>query len=100
MPPAARVGDKTTHAATPLGTTGPGSPNVLIGGRPAWRAQVDKHDCPLSDPGPVAHVGGFVMSGSSTVLINNQQAARQGDAVVEATGSNPIAEGCPTVIIG
>ena len=36
MPPAARVGDQTSHG-TPLGPD-PGSANVLIGGMPAWRA--------------------------------------------------------------
>ncbi len=34
--PAARVGDLTSHAP-PL-SPGPGSPNVFIGGQPAWRA--------------------------------------------------------------
>ncbi len=35
--PAARIGDSTSHG-TPLGGIGIGSTNVLIGGRPAWRA--------------------------------------------------------------
>ncbi len=46
MPPAARVGDATSHG-TPLGP-GPGSPNVLIGGMPAWRGQpISMHVCSL-----------------------------------------------------
>ena len=62
MPPAARVGDLTSHG-TPLGP-GPGSPTVLIGGEPAWCAEVDTHACPLVN-GAQPHVGGVVavMSG-------------------------------------
>lgn len=95
--PAARVGDLTSHG-TPLGP-GPGCPNVLIGGQPAWRATVDNHACPLSD-GPKPHVGGVVAIGSATVLIAGAPATRQGDAVVEAGAPNSIAAGAPTVIIG
>src|SRR5262245_42918564 len=99
MPPAARVGDPTSHGSKPLGP-GTGSPNVLIGGQPAWRATVDTHACPLSN-GPQGHVGGTVLEGSLTVLINNQPAARQGDKVVEGGGGpNAIAAGLPTVLIG
>lgn len=95
--PAARVGDQTSHG-TPLGP-GPGSVNVLIGGRPAWRAGSDTHACPVFD-GPKAHVGGVVALGSVTVLINNLPAARQGDQVVEASAPNAILLGEPTVLIG
>ena len=35
--PAARVGDPVAHPLPPLLTGGTGSPNVLIGGKPAWR---------------------------------------------------------------
>ena len=97
MPPAARVGDITSHG-TPLGP-GPGSPNVLIGGMPAWRANADLHNCPLSS-GPVPHVGGVVIVGSVTVLINNLPAARQGDIVTEIGPPNTIVMGCPTVLNG
>jgi len=97
MPMAARVGDLTGHG-TPLGP-GPGSINVLIGGQPAWRATSDLHTCPLVT-GVVPHVGGVVAMGSLTVLINNLPAARQGDQIVEAGPPNPIAMGCPTVLIG
>ena len=96
MPPAARVGDQTSHGS-PL--TGTGSFDVLIGGQPAWRAIVDIHSCPLSN-GPQPHVGGNVLMGSLTVLINKQPAARQNDQIVEAGGPNSIAVGLPTVIIG
>lgn len=95
--PAARVGDQTAHG-TPLGP-GPGSPTVLIGGMPAWRAGPDIHTCPLSN-GPQPHVGGTVAMGSTTVFINGLPAARQGDQVVEAGPPNPIAMGAMTVLIG
>lgn len=97
MAMAARVGDMTSHG-TPLGP-GIGSVNVLIGGKPAWRATADTHVCPLVT-GVVPHVGGVVALGSTTVLINNLPAARQGDMVVEAGPPNSIAMGEPTVIIG
>ena len=94
--PAARIGDQTSHG-TPLGP-GPGSLNVLIGNRPAWRVGSDFHACPLFN-GLVPHVGGVVAVGSMTVLINNLPAARQGDFVVEAP-PNTILLGEVTVLIG
>ena len=96
MPPAARVGDMTSHG-TPL--TGMGSADVFIGNLPAWRAVMDVHSCPLSN-GPQPHVGGMVAVGSLTVLINNQPAARMGDIVVEAGGPNSIMAGEAMVMIG
>lgn len=98
LPPAARVGDSTSHG-TPL-SPGPGSANVLIGGMPAWRATSDFHTCPLVSPGPTPHVGGVVSMGSATVLINNLPAARQGDIITESGPPNSIVMGSPTVIIG
>lgn len=97
MPPAARVGDMTSHG-TPLGP-GPGSANVLIGGMPAWRGGADSHTCPLSS-GPAPHTGGVVTVGSTTVFINNSPAARQGDIVTEAGPPNTIQVGLSTVLIG
>ncbi|MGH9326219.1 MAG: PAAR domain-containing protein [Terriglobia bacterium] len=97
MPPAARLADLTSHG-TPLGP-GPGSPTVLIGGMPAWRATSDFHACPLVT-GVVPHVGGIVAVGSLTVLIDGLPAARMGDMVVEAGPPNAIAVGFPTVMIG
>jgi uncharacterized Zn-binding protein involved in type VI secretion len=73
--------------------------NVLIGGKPAWRATADFHVCPLVT-GVVPHVGGVVAMGSATVLINNLPAARQGDQIIESGPPNAIALGEPTVIIG
>jgi uncharacterized Zn-binding protein involved in type VI secretion len=99
MPQAARVGDPTSHG-TPL-QPGPGSPNVLIGGQPAWRAQSDFHSCPIAT-NLLPHVGGVVTVGSQTVFINGLPAARAGDIITEAATANPniITYGCPTVIIG
>ena len=97
MPPAARVGDMTSHG-TPLGP-GPGSVNVVIGGMPAWRAAADLHTCPLVTVA-VPHVGGVVAIGSATVFINNMAAVRQGDMIVESGPPNTIIMGCPTVMIG
>ena len=94
--PAARIGDPTSHG-TPLGP-GPGSPTVLIGGRPAWRAVADFHACPLFN-GPSPHVGGVVTPGSPTVLIGGMPAARQGDVVAEGP-PNAILLGEVTVLIG
>lgn len=102
MPPAARITDLTTHGA-PL-APGPGSPDVMIGGLPAWRATVDLHACPAVSISGADGVGSVLM-GSSTVFINGQMACRLGDIVVEVPGlamgpANPIVMGCPTVIIG
>jgi uncharacterized Zn-binding protein involved in type VI secretion len=95
---AARVSDITSHGS-PL-APGPGSPNVLIGGLPAWRTLVDFHACPIVK-GLVPDVGGVVMIGSPTVWINFQMACRVMDQVIEVPGGpNPIVVGCPTVIIG
>ena len=97
MPPAARMGDPTSHG-TPL-TPGPGSANVLIGGMPAWRAGADMHTCPLVSAA-VPHVGGVVAVGSPSVLVNNLPAARVGDSITECGPPNAIIMGCPTVVIG
>lgn len=97
MPPAATLGDQTAHG-TPL-FPGPGSVNVLIGGKPAWRAGPDFHVCPLVNV-LVPHVGGSVLVGSTTVLINNLPAARMGDIIVEPGIPNVIASGVVTVLIG
>ena len=97
MPPAARVGDITSHGS-PL-VPGPGSTNVLIGGLPAWRATSDTHTCPLVD-GLKPHVGGIIPVGSKTVFINNLPAARVGDLIAEAGAPNAIAAGSPNVMIG
>jgi len=97
MPNAARIGDQTSHG-TPL-APGPGSPNVLIGSKPAWRATSDAHTCPLIDV-LKPHGGGTIIVGSKTVFINKLPAARVGDFVTEVGPPNAIVSGHPTVIIG
>jgi uncharacterized Zn-binding protein involved in type VI secretion len=98
MPPAARVTDLTSHGS-PL-VPGIGSINVLIGSLPAWRTLMDFHACPIVK-GVVPDVGGMVMMGSPTVLINDMMSCRVGDMVVEIPGGpNPIVMGCMNVMIG
>lgn len=96
MPPVARVGDVTSHG-TPL--TGTGSPDVFVGGMPAYRVGLDTHSCPLVS-GVVPHVGGPVAMGSTSVMINDVPAVRMGDIIVESAPPNTIAAGEPTVVIG
>ena len=95
--PAARIGDMTAHG-TPL-APGPPSPNVLIGGQPAWRGLSDVHACPIVK-GVVPDGAGVVINGSTTVLINGLPACRMGDTIQEASAVNSIMQGAPTVIIG
>jgi uncharacterized Zn-binding protein involved in type VI secretion len=95
--PAARVTDTTAHG-TPL-SPGPGCPNVLIKGLPAWRVAADFHACPLFNA-LQPHVGGVVSVGSVLVRIGGLFAARQGDIVTEPGGPNTIAAGEPMVMIG
>lgn len=92
MPPAARVGDLTAHPGV---VTGPGVPNVLIGGMPA-AVVGDLHSCampPLAGPHPPTP---FPV-GSFTVLIGGRPALRMGD--VSGCGA-PIVVGMFTVLIG
>jgi uncharacterized Zn-binding protein involved in type VI secretion len=102
MPLAARLNDPTMHGK-PLGP-GPGSPNVFIGGEPAWRAMVDIHECPATSiSGPDG--AGAVMEGSATVFINGLMACRMGDFVTEIPGlalgpENEIMMGAENVFIG
>jgi uncharacterized Zn-binding protein involved in type VI secretion len=92
MPPAARVTDPTGH---PGMISGPGVPNVLIGGLPA-AVVGDLHTCampPVAGPHPPTPIA----KGSATVLIGGRSAARMGDL----TGCGaPIVMGMPTVQIG
>jgi uncharacterized Zn-binding protein involved in type VI secretion len=87
----------TSHG-TALGP-GPGAATVLIEGRPAWRAGVDFHVCPLTT-GARPHVGGTVVEGSRTVFVEGQPAARTGDVVIETAGPNAVVTGAITVLIG
>ena len=92
MPPAARILDATGHPGL---ITGPGVPNVLIGGLPA-AVVGDMHTCtmpPLAGPHPPSPIA----KGSVTVLIGGRPAARMGD--MSGCGA-PIVSGMPTVLIG
>ncbi|MBM3785704.1 MAG: hypothetical protein FJW30_15165 [Acidobacteria bacterium] len=62
----------------------------------------DQHICSVTTPPvPIPHGPGFVIDGSSTVLINNLPASRQGDTVMEVIGGpDKIVLGEPTVLIG
>ncbi len=98
--PAARFGDLTAHNV-PLGPD-PGSPDVLIGGKPAWRAGQDQITCSMVNSAGAPHSTGSVLP-TSTVLINDMPAARVGDTIMEAAsdiGPNAITSGEPTVLIG
>ena len=67
---------------------------------PAAR-QGDIQTCPLADPGPIPHVGGPILGGAGTVILEGRSAARVGDA----THCAPVLKvpllisGCPTVSI-
>ena len=92
MPPAARLGDVSTHGGV---ITGPGVPTVTIGGMPAAVAG-DTHTCALP---PVVHqptVSPFPV-GSTTVFIAGRPALRTGDTCI--CGAAALI-GAPNVIIG
>ncbi len=74
------------HVGGPI--TGPGAPNVLIGGMPA------------SVMGDIATCTGppdTIAKGSVTVMIGGKPAARMGDTTAHG---GVITGGCPTVMIG
>lgn len=93
--PAARLGDMTVHG----GVIVMGSPNVIIGYKPAAR-MTDMHTCPMVT-GVVPHVGGPILPPCAvTVLINFLPAARVTDQCVCVGPPDVIALGEPTVLIG
>lgn len=93
MPPAARVTDLTPHPGV---ITGPGVPNVLIGGLPA-SVVGDLHTCSFPPPaGP--HPPSPMAKGSATVMIGGRPAIRVGD--LAGCGAAVLPPGCPTVMIG
>jgi uncharacterized Zn-binding protein involved in type VI secretion len=91
MPFAARVTDPSGHPGI---ITGPGVPNVLIGGLPA-AVVGDVHTCAF--PPPAVHPPTPLAKGSLTVLIGGRPAIRMGDL---AGCGAPIVFGLPTVEIG
>lgn len=61
----------------------------------------DLHICPMSNPGPVPHVGGPVLGpGVPTVLIGGNPAAVVGDLLMCTGLPDSIAQGSMTVMIG
>jgi uncharacterized Zn-binding protein involved in type VI secretion len=89
--PAAKAAEEATKAscAAAMGSMISG----MAGG-------ADIHMC--SQPLPVPpHGPGVVINGSTTVMIDNLPACRQGDQILEAVGPpNNIVMGCTTVMIG
>ncbi|MCX4239737.1 PAAR domain-containing protein [Paraliomyxa miuraensis] len=93
---AARVGDVLLHGE-PI-APGPGSPNVLIGGRPALRT-CDSHVSTRTEP--TSHAGGGFVTTYTKVEINGFPALRVGDSTDGGPhGLDAIAVGCATVVIG
>jgi uncharacterized Zn-binding protein involved in type VI secretion len=89
--PAAKVAEEATKAAAAAAM---GSMISSMAG------MADIHLCATPLPIP-PHGPGVVIDGSQTVLINNLQACRLGDTVLEAVGPpNKIMRGMMTVIIG
>src|SRR4051812_36972002 len=89
--PAAKLAEETVKA-TAAATMGSAITSAAGG--------ADIHVCATPPPLP-PHGPGVVINGSQTVIINNLQACRQGDTILEAVGPpNTIAMGEPTVIIG
>ena len=95
--PAARVNDPTSHGGL---IVGPGVVTVLIEARPA-AVVGDETTCPLIDPATnIPHIGGPIVTGSTTVFIGGKPAARAGDLNIELNASATIAAGSLTVFIG
>jgi uncharacterized Zn-binding protein involved in type VI secretion len=77
MPPAARVGDVSTHGGS---IVGPGAPTVVIAGVPAAVAG-DMHVCALPPAGHQPTASPFPL-GSTKVMICGRPAVRTTDACV------------------
>ena len=92
MPPAARLGDPTSHPGT---VVGPGVPTVQIAGMPA-AVIGDLHSCAMP-PTAGPHPPSPFPRGSATVLIGGRSALRLGD--VSGCGAS-IVSGAFTVVIG
>ena len=92
MPPAARIGDSTSHGGA---VAPPGVPTVLIGGVPA-AVVGGMHICAIPPPPPHPTSTPFP-AGSATVLIGGRPALRVGDSA--GCGATIVA-GAFTVVIG
>ncbi|MFJ6054578.1 PAAR domain-containing protein [Streptomyces sp. NPDC092307] len=96
MPPAARIGDPTSHGAAAGAVTGPPlAADVLIGGRPAAVAGSLATCLGLPHVPPIPPVP---VVAARTVLIGGLPAATAGDSI--ACGGGTVVGGCPTVLIG
>ena len=111
---ASEIRIKTAEAATLAAAGTPGAPAAKTAEETLKAAEAasmgamvssmaggaDIHMCTTPLPIP-PHGPGVVIDGSATVIINNLQASRMGDTVLEAIGPpNKIAMGEMTVIIG
>ena len=68
---------------------------------PAAARVGDMHTCPMTNPGPVPHVGGPILpAGEPTVLIGGMPSARVGDMATCVGSPDTILTGSATVIIG
>jgi len=92
MPPAARVGDPTSHPGT---VAGPGVATVLIAGQPA-AVMGDLHACAMP-PTAGPHPPNPFVKASTTVLIGGRGALRIGDT---SGCGGAIVSGAFTVLIG
>ncbi len=88
MPPASRITDAEICPAHGGGAISTGSPNTLIGYKPAGRVA----DTVACSGGP-----DVIARGATTVLINSRMAARIGDPTAHGA---TLATGDPTVVIG
>jgi uncharacterized Zn-binding protein involved in type VI secretion len=108
---------KTLESATKAASGTPGAPAALAAetaGKAALSAAAaalgsalgatgaSTHMCAtMTPPVPIPHGPGFVIDGSTTVMINMLPASRQGDTVMEVIGGpDKIVKGESTVIIG
>ncbi|NJO18598.1 MAG: type VI secretion protein [Thioploca sp.] len=66
--------------------------------QPAARI-TDMHTCPKVEPGPVSHVGGPIVTGATSVIIEGQPAAKVGDTLTCVGPPDTVVQGSPTVII-
>lgn len=99
-PYAARVGEMLAHGNKAL--PGPGSKDVLIGGRRALRVVDAVAACQLTTTLGIPHAPQQTWTTSNTsVLVNGELLLRQGDWVLESPGGpNPLTSGMPTVLAG
>ena len=99
-PYAARVGEMLAHGNEAL--PGPGSKDVLIGGKPALRVVDAVAVCQLTTTLGIQHAPQQTWTTSNTsVKVNGELLLRQGDWVLESPGGpNPLTGGMPTVLAG